>query len=248
MNSQILEIGRKKSDLDLALRDEKPDAARGLACQRQIIEIIESLKTAILIENLGLETYNFLVEQVGSNEELESRISALTIGGDTAEELQAKLEAVDPETGNCKFQIDNKAQSLLNKMYQSEEFKKLVQNQKNIQTIRLKVSDLGFTGDGDRPTADQLFARAFELGLEFCPAEVGPYLRIKNTEHLDKCRCCIAMNTIMDQRDEPRIFYISYATDIHSIHFLQLHTYWADHSTEFLLFDEFMFRLRGQKN
>ncbi len=46
-----------------------------------------------------------------------------------------------------------------------------------ISLVRLKVSDLGF--NKFPPTLDQIYQKALDLGLEFCPPEVGPELRIQ---------------------------------------------------------------------
>jgi hypothetical protein len=50
----------------------------------------------------------------------------------------------------------------------------------SIQTVELTVGNLGFP---DGATTDQIFNRASELGLELCPIELGPYLRM---EYLDQ--------------------------------------------------------------
>jgi hypothetical protein len=50
----------------------------------------------------------------------------------------------------------------------------------SIQTVELTVGDLGFPAGA---TTDQIFNRARELGLELCPIELGPYLRM---EYLDQ--------------------------------------------------------------
>jgi hypothetical protein len=49
-----------------------------------------------------------------------------------------------------------------------------------IQTVEITVGDLGFL---DGATTAQLFKRASDLGLELCPLELGPYLRL---EYLDQ--------------------------------------------------------------
>lgn len=50
----------------------------------------------------------------------------------------------------------------------------------SLKTVELTVRDLGFP---DGAKTDQIFRRAIELGLELCPLEVGPYLRL---EYLDQ--------------------------------------------------------------
>jgi hypothetical protein len=49
-----------------------------------------------------------------------------------------------------------------------------------LPTVELTVSDLGFP---DGATTAQIFSKARELGLELCPLELGPYLRM---EYLDQ--------------------------------------------------------------
>lgn len=45
-----------------------------------------------------------------------------------------------------------------------------------VQIVRLKVKDLGFTNP---PTTEKLFTKAEQLGLELCPAEIGPQYRLQ---------------------------------------------------------------------
>lgn len=49
-----------------------------------------------------------------------------------------------------------------------------------LQTVELTVGALGFL---DGATTAQIFRKASELGLELCPLELGPYLRL---EYLDQ--------------------------------------------------------------
>ncbi|MBT2719147.1 helicase [Bacillus sp. ISL-57] len=46
----------------------------------------------------------------------------------------------------------------------------------SLKTVELTVRDLGFP---DGATLPQTFKRASELGLELCPLEVGPHLRLQ---------------------------------------------------------------------
>ncbi|MBS4197995.1 helicase [Lederbergia citri] len=50
----------------------------------------------------------------------------------------------------------------------------------NLQTVELTVGNLGFPIGA---TTAQIFKKANELGLELCPLELGPYLRL---EYLDQ--------------------------------------------------------------
>ncbi|MEK4100048.1 helicase [Bacillus sp. FSL E2-0195] len=49
----------------------------------------------------------------------------------------------------------------------------------SLETVELTVIDLGFP---DGATTAQLFKRASELGLELCPLELGPQLRLEYLE------------------------------------------------------------------
>lgn len=52
----------------------------------------------------------------------------------------------------------------------------------SLQTIELTVEDLGFL-EGANTT--QIYKRAGELGLELCPLELGPYLRLEYLDQLE---------------------------------------------------------------
>ncbi len=62
------------------------------------------------------------------------------------------------------------------KMMRSENFVTLKHSER-ISLVRLKVSDLGYTFLN--PTRDQTYQKAQDLGLDLCPHEVGPELRLK---------------------------------------------------------------------
>lgn len=68
----------------------------------------------------------------------------------------------------------------------------------NIDLIRLKVGDLGFKIGA---TTDEIYSRAFELGLNLCPADVigAP---VATPDYLTM----VAMKQINDDKGQPRIF------------------------------------------
>lgn len=72
-----------------------------------------------------------------------------------------------------RFNIDDYARSMM----LSEDFQPL-KYPEEITTVRLKVQDLGFS---DWTTTKELYKQAEALGLKFCPAETGPYMRMTNT-------------------------------------------------------------------
>ena len=88
----------------------------------------------------------------------------------------------------------------------------------NLQTVELTVGNLGFPHGA---TTDQIFKKANELGLELCPLELGPYLRL---EYLDQPEgysgnslqrneapsgsITIASETLSEDADFPKGFYL----------------------------------------
>ncbi|MCL5407441.1 MAG: hypothetical protein M1429_03025 [Patescibacteria group bacterium] len=119
------------------------------------------------------------------------RQSELEIGGKTAAELENELK-------EKKININSYAKDMLH----SPDFTTLA-NSEQIDLVRLKVRDLGFT---QNPTTDQIYARAEELGLELCPAEVGPYQRLKDEDQPLGDYYSIAMKQITDRYGYPRVF------------------------------------------
>jgi hypothetical protein len=75
----------------------------------------------------------------------------------------------------------------LNRNYISDNARDMIQHPdfavintpEKITLIRLKVKDLWFR---QNPTPDELYSRAQELGLELCPPEIGPHLRLNYQE------------------------------------------------------------------
>ena len=59
--------------------------------------------------------------------------------------------------------------------------------------VKITTGELGFN-DGAR--RDQIYARAKELGLELCPAEVGPQLRLQYQDQPNDEMLLVAMEPI----------------------------------------------------
>lgn len=122
------------------------------------------------------------------------RKSELEIGGKTAEELERELKEKNISIGPY-------AQDMLH----SPDFITL-KNPEQINTVRLKISDLGFP---DGATTDQIYAKAAELGLELCPAEIGPHQRLKDTDQELYEFYSIFMKQISDRHGDPSVFDLS---------------------------------------
>ena len=110
------------------------------------------------------------------------------IGGQTKDELEEEMKAKD-------IKISNYAQSLLD----NSDFK-TQPNVENLNLIRLTVKDLEFS---NYATTEQIYQKAQELGLDLCPAEVGPHLQLS---YSGSDWMLIAMKQITDRDGDPRVF------------------------------------------
>ena len=105
-----------------------------------------------------------------------------------------------------------------------------------IDLVRLTIGGLGFT---DNPTTDQLYQKAQVLGLELCPPEVGPELRLKYQDQPLYEWTYIGMKQIADSGGDPHVFSLARYGDG-----LWLYGYWTDPDPLWRLGNEFVFRLR----
>lgn len=115
----------------------------------------------------------------------------IIIGGKTAKQLEQELK----QNG-----IDISVNAKI--MLRSHDFTTLSRPQ-SLDTIRLSVRDLGLTG----PTIDLVYERAKELGLELCPAEAGPYMRLQDTRQ-SPAKYWIAMKPIVSPCGYLQVFCI----------------------------------------
>jgi hypothetical protein len=115
----------------------------------------------------------------------------IEIGGKTAGEYTTALMEKH-------IQISNYATQLL----ESPDFVTLPSGER-AALVRLTVGDLGFTSGA---TTDEIYQKAQEWGLELCPPEVGPALRLAYSGS-DWVR--IAMKQISDRDGGPGVFYLS---------------------------------------
>lgn len=72
-----------------------------------------------------------------------------------------------------------------------------------IELVTLSVEALGFPQGATRAT---IYAKAIELGLELCPAQVGPALRLQYTDQPVGEWNLIGMEPITDSDGDPRVF------------------------------------------
>lgn len=75
----------------------------------------------------------------------------------------------------------------------------------NLELVVLSVGDLGFK---DSASYADICAKAQELGLELCPAEVGPALHLQYGDQPNRKLILIAMEAITGRCGRPLIFYV----------------------------------------
>lgn len=93
--------------------------------------------------------------------------------------------------------------------YAGQILKKISVSQTPIEVdlVRLTVAELGFQNGARR---DAIYARAIELGLELCPAEVGPALRLVYQE---PAYTVVGMEPITDSDDGLGVFRVNTDSD-----------------------------------
>lgn len=79
-----------------------------------------------------------------------------------------------------------------------------------VDLVSISVGDLGFTQPADRR---EIMARAFELGLDLCPAEVGPQLRLQYPDQPKGEWFMIAMEPITGSDGYPNVFCVGHDYD-----------------------------------
>ena len=113
----------------------------------------------------------------------------LLIGGVSKDELSTRLR-------NKGFQFSRWADNLMSKLTTARK-------PHTVSLVRVTPKDLGFT---EMPTTPELFARAKEHGLDLCPAEVGPHLRLALADQQKGDYFWVAMEPIIDLHGNPSVF------------------------------------------
>lgn len=119
----------------------------------------------------------------------------IEIGGKGKDQLKAELREKNIDI--LRYTSD---------ILESKDFS-ISENIENVDLVRLTVKDLGFP---DGATIDEIYKRAEELGLELCPAEVGPHLRL---QYSGSERIFIAMEQIASPNSIPSVFVLDQLDD-----------------------------------
>ncbi len=93
-----------------------------------------------------------------------------------------------------------------NNLLESKDFE-VLKKLESVELIRVTIKDIGFP---NRATTDEIYQRAEELGLSFCPAEVGPHLRLQYSR---KEWILIAMKQITSSDGCPYVFNMDWDGD-----------------------------------
>ena len=115
--------------------------------------------------------------------------------------LETDLAVNSPETAEAKIKEKGVGLSDYTKdiLYKTEFSKQ----KENYEIVSFSVSDLGFPNGA---TLRDIYAKAKTLGLDLCPAEVGPQLRLKYTDQPNGEYLRIAMEAISDRDGRPSLF------------------------------------------
>ena len=83
-----------------------------------------------------------------------------------------------------------------------------------MKLARFKVSDLGFN---KWATIQEIYEESQKLGLELCPPEVGPLLRLHHVQYFGQEQpdmgIMIGMKPIASRDGDPRVFEVRYHSD-----------------------------------
>ena len=152
----------------------------------------------------------------------------IEIGGKTAEQLIAEMEAAH-------INISDYAKSMM----ENRDFVP-GKNREEATLIRLTVADLGFKTSA---TTDQIYERAQILGLELCPPDTGPNYRLKYKNQPLNEWIRIGMKQIADSDGSPSVFFLARRDDG-----LWLDDGWAKPGLGWRPDGEFVFRLRKSES
>jgi len=145
----------------------------------------------------------------------------IEIGGKTKDQYETELKSKNIVVGSYAQNLLDSPDFITSKTIEGTDL------------VRLTVGDLGFANGA---TTEEIYTKAETLGLELCPPEVGPALRLS---YLGDDWMLIAMKQIRDRDGDPYVFYlIRYGGG------LGLDTYDAGPTLRWGSGDRFVFRLR----
>lgn len=87
---------------------------------------------------------------------------------------------------------------------------KVTDTEVEVDLVNMSVAELGFKGSA---TYKQICDKVIELGLELCPNEVGPQLRLQYTDQPMNEWVVVAMEPITDSRGSLSVFLVERSDD-----------------------------------
>lgn len=116
---------------------------------------------------------------------------SLELSTKTPEQYTKELTAKGNQIGTYAQQILNKVEAL--------------KSPEQIKLVSFSVEQLGFPNGA---TLQEIYDKARSMGLELCPPQVGPELRLSYTDQPNSEYLVIAMEAITDADGDPRLFYV----------------------------------------
>jgi hypothetical protein len=180
LTAAIAEITKLKNPIDLALEkfDAKESVEAQIALHKNFQETLSSLKLPLKLgiknflyfkELFGSENEVFehsdlvalLVSKLGNAEKIKERTLTFTAGNETAEQIIEDFRNHNDTTSAV-------TKTIIDKWFNSREFKERQQNPEEITLIRLTSSELGFDNKVELRT---VFDLANTYKLDTCPIE-----------------------------------------------------------------------------
>lgn len=153
------------------------------------------------------------------------------------EGMVKKMEAELTGKSGEELERELKEKNISISSYASDMLKKLSPSSpEHLDLVRLTVKDLGFPNGA---TTDEIYKRAEELGLELCPQDTGPNLRLQNST---PDYMYIAMKQITDRNDFLDVFSLR-----RGVVGLWLDDGWAEPDNRWRGSSKFVFRSRKLK-
>ena len=121
------------------------------------------------------------------------KIIKLGTGPKTADDFRKAIK-------DCGMKISDWANSILGR----PEFR-VAAGETEVDLVKVTVAELGFK---EGATREQIYARAKELGLEICPPEVGPQLRLQYKGQPMNEWLLIGMESVRDSDGALHVFYV----------------------------------------
>lgn len=135
---------------------------------------------------MGLASANLKVDQINSV----WKTIRLGTGLKTAGQFRSAIKQMDIKIGNWAIDILNQPAFTVS------------DKEREVDLVNVSVADLGFGAAYRR----DIIAKALEIGLELCPAEVGPQLRLQYPDQPKDDGLVIGMEPITDSEHYLRVF------------------------------------------